>query len=137
MNDNEWLEETQKMGVETWASERGEMPKLMPLYEVMGSYAVKDFPFIQHRKQVKDFCTHTIKEIGKTFIYPNCVQIKMGIDQNGLVYIDGLFHISDVWLDTSNEMLNVIMRARAELHGIQIAGAFGFRRYVMYMEVSE
>ena len=136
MNRNEWLERTRAMGVETWASEQGETPKPMPLYEVMGSYVMGNHPSTWDSWiKTYNFRLATTTELRQTFIYPECVNVYLNVDgSTGLLSITGLFHISDVWLDKSNEMLNVIVQARAEDCGFNIAGSFGFRRYVMYTE---
>ena len=136
MNRNEWLERTRAMGVETWASEQGETPKPMPLYEVMGSYVMGNHPSTWDSWiKTYQFRQGAAAEIKRTFIHPECVNIHVNVDvHTGLISVTGLFHISDLWLKESNDMLNAIIQVWAEDYGFNIAGAFGFRRYVMYTE---
>lgn len=136
MNKNEWLEKTRTMGVHTWMSEQGASPKPMPLYEVHGAYVMGNHPDTWNNwTKTYRFRQGSAIEIKRTFIHPECVNINVHVDGGtGLMSVTGLFHISDIWLKESNDMLNAIIQVWAEDCGFRIAGAFGFRRYVMYME---
>lgn len=120
--------------METYCGERDEMSKRMPLYEVVGTCFMGDSPGMWD-SWIKTylFRRNTTIELRETFIHPECVNVYLNVNSLiGLISVTGLFHISDVWLSDSIEMLNIIISEQAKEHGFKVSGSLSFQRYVMY-----